>query len=303
MSQLFILLLRNAMLRLPELSFELDSTANKAAEDNSRAHLKFSLQKDIVLSEGPHWLALTASKIPLTVYNITAAKGNNYISYTVDDGVTWYDIDFADGVYGLADIDSAIRYELTKRVHYLTVGDVVHFPFNFAGNGATSKAYFTIDTACHITVGETTYNSTDVRVDLKGCELVEAVEVRGTSTFYTAIGFEAANTLLDGSVATEFIGTKNVDIYDGQYSIECNLISRLHRGQNSRKLITDTFNGTANGYYFLPNASIRDVVAEVDPSFRKISEVDVKIVDRNGRLVVFGDDSTDGDIYMNFQIF
>jgi hypothetical protein len=39
----------------------------------------------------------------------------------------------------------------------------------------------------------------------------------------------------------------------------------------------------------LPNSNVHEVICEMDPTIRKIDEVDVKLVDRYGKLLVFGD--------------
>jgi len=294
------------MLRLPEFTCELDSTSNRDVKDNSRAHLRFSLPAAVRLTDRAHYVSITHMKMPLTIYNISAAKGNNLISYTVDNGTTWNDITFGDGVYSLEDISSTIRYTLGKNAHFNTdaVTGAIHYPFTFAANGATSHAYVTIDKTYKYTdEKKAEHDYKETTLDLTGCSLVLGAEVRGTSTFYLTLGFIAANTILDGNVAVEFIGTNNVDLADNQYSIECNLVSRYYRGSLSPKIITSTFEGLANGYYFLPNATIRDVTAEFRSGLRQIDEVDIKIVDRYGNLVNFGDNSTDSDVYINLCVY
>lgn len=274
---------------VPNINF--DSDINSI--DSNRAHMTKIFQSPIMIEksrEGKRLLKLTYAKIPMTVYNISSALGNNKIRYSMNGGSSYTIITFQDGIYTLFTIDSTIKSELYKNTHteiHATTGSII-YPFILQGNQAISKGYLIIDT------NFSTY--TNVIVDIKNNSL---------STFYLLYGFTIAQTVLDGSSSTEIISTNNINIYDSQFRIECNIIKSYTNIANkdsykqSKIMYIGNLDSQPNLYKFL--ISTDDIFAEL--SIFDIYEISIRFTDRYGNLLNFSDDSVDSNILLSLSIY
>ena len=271
------------------------------AVNSNRAELKCRFGPNIRLDPNRrHYLKLVYGKIPLTKYNISAALGNNKIRYTLDNTavpIVWHEVTFYDGIY--TDIDStkasvntALEGLLTRlglntgyTVDALTGAYV--FPFSLAADSSASKGI--------IAINPSFANNTKITVDLSN---------NGTSNLYLLMGFTALEAVLDGSVSLLQSSTNNLDVYDGAFAIQCDIVTSYVAGAGFRdQLMAGTFTGTANGYFFMPNEVRRDIIVPIRQGLVEIDEINMRIVDRNGRLIVFGDNSTDSDVSFELYLY
>ena len=283
--------------RLPLLpGIIIDSDYNQT-ETKSKADLVLDLQQNafkLPKETGPHFIKLMNAKLTNTKYNISAALGNNGIRYTLDNTagpVAWKYITFPDGIYTTSSIFSTINSALINNSDTETdVNGQTIYPFSITPNTATSKGYVIINTNFS---GFATFEvSLAYRAGPEDSVLA--------STFYLLYGYTAAEkeTKL---AASPNISTNNINIYDSQFYITCNLIqSYTAAGQKSGKILyAGNFQGVANSYYFL--TSQEDIIGYIKQDY--VDRIEIKIVDRNGDLINFGDNSTDSNITFSFNIY
>lgn len=233
-----------------------------------------------------HFIKLIRAKIPNTANNFTSELKNNTIRYSVNDGVAYKVITLPNGIYNFYDVDSYIKHiiELNGDVEIDPVTSLKIYPFVIQISTSSRKGYLLLDS--------THSKDPDIIVDLTN---------NGTSEFYLRYGFLLAEAILDADVAHQQISTNDVDIYDSQIKIRCNIVKSYLSGDDiDDVLFLGNVSGSSGGIFEL--SSHDDIIGILRES-EQISNIVITLVDRNDQLILFDDNSTDSNITLSFNIY
>lgn len=283
-------------LREPEQIIHFDSVRH-GHSDGYKSHIYVDLSNaPLKLSKGKqHWLSIESLAIPLTNYNITAALGNNTFRYCTDQTDektgTWKVCTLSDGVYSsLSVINTAMQYCALQNGDYL-VPDVsvnplangqIQYPFAIWADPAASKGVLGINTVYWETVGTEEYKS--VSVDLTN---------NGTSSLYLLGGFTVAEALLQGYLGTYVhTSTSNIALGNDGFYLSSNLCMTNLGSGKTNIFFSDTFYGTANTLFLLPNDHRQKVISPIMPDVYEINKFELKILGPDAsNLILLSDNS------------
>lgn len=266
-----------------DLNSDTDSVEGKIAHLRIRFDPPLQLHK----AEHPRFIKIKHLKLGWTTKNFSPSLGNNTLRYSMTGaGGPFFTINIPEGLFSVYDINDFIQTELYNNGHTEIDYDTGKYiyPWSCQVNGASSHGYLTIDTkhSSYLTV----------YVDLTN---------NGTSTFYLTYGFLIGEATLLGSVATQSIGTNNVDILDATFYITCNVVQSYVSGRRIGNILySGLFTCPPNGYFIIKSSD--DIVGYLG-DLREIRDLDIKFVDRNGTLLDFHDTSIDSNITMSFYIY
>ena len=119
-------------------------------------------------------LTLVNATIPFSIYNISAALGNNEFEYSHNSGTDWNTVTIPDGYHTVYDINNYMRDTMRTNAHY-----------NEGATGVESDDIFYVEIEGFSTgkVGVTLSNNYQARF------------LTTTSTLYTLLGYNADTTL------------------------------------------------------------------------------------------------------------
>jgi len=271
-----------------------DSNDDISGDNQSKMVKKFSSPLTIPNDGKNHFIKIMNGKIPMTVHNITddinnhLNKINNTIRYSVNAGGDYKVLTFLNGIYGPYGIDSDIKALLYSNGDYITdsnTGEII-YPFILSASESSSFGYLTIDKRF------TGY--TNVIVDLSN---------NTTSYFYLLYGFGISQVVLDGSATTQVVSSGLLDIYDSQFSINCDKVISYVKGfSTGNVLYYGNLNGKANGYKFIK--ANEDIIGFIQPGTKVINTIEIRFVDRSDDLLIFGDTSSiDSNITLSLSIY
>ncbi len=181
-------------------------------------------------------------------YNISSALNNNTMKYSNNNGTTWFDITFPDGVYSITELLNHINDTL------YTNGDIVNSIY-FQPIAATGKIKLVL--------------STNFQVDFT------------TSLIYNTLGFNS------GIYTTDTTAPYQIDILNGvrEYLLHCNLLHNTYRDNTIRNILFSfTMQAESNSLLTItPN-----VLLEHPMSNKKhIQHMKLHITDQNYNVVNF----------------
>jgi len=256
----------------------LDSDYNSFGE---KSQLKVNFYQPLKIDNNRRYVKIMLMMLPFTIENITAARGNNTLRYSVNGGGAYSTITLGDGTYEFSNVSETIKYQLAKNGH-VQANDV--YPFRVNVDSATQRGWLIIDT------NWVTY--TQVIVDLSN---------NNTSTFYTLYGFDATQKTLDGSVATEMISNGYADIFDAYFKIKMNHIRSFDTGGGADSSIIhhDFLRGVAGTFMIL--TSDQDIMAYLPPG--NIQDFTIEILDRNNAPLKFVSKGLNSNVFMKLNIY
>jgi hypothetical protein len=266
-------------------SIMFDSNSDVVASNIADLSMKFPSPLKLP-QDTKTYLKIVNCKIPLIVYNLSPSLSNNKIRYSINAGGAYTEIDFGSGIFEITDIFSYVQQELFNNSHYETLDSGQQIvPFSIQANTSTSKGAILINTNWS--------DTTQIIVDLTN---------NSTSTFYLLYGFLVGESILDGSVKTIQISTNNVNIYDSQFAIKCDIIESYKGGfQDDEILYFGNLTGAKNGIMRIKSSDL--IIQPIRPGITYINKINIQFVDRNDTLLVFGPDtSVDSNITMELQI-
>ena len=285
----------------------LDSTRCDVS-GGKKSHLQLRCNEPISLRNTLNYeVCVSSLHIPYTVYNITAALGNNTLRYdlTGAGGGSFVVVTIDDGVYSIQEFQANLQKQLrTGAVAAYEIGSSSpyndKYPFWFHQDNATGKCWVDV---WDVTNG-TAYTKANYMLDLSN---------GATSTLYSTLGFTGPSTSVGstdcktmevkGGCDPEYQAANVMNLHNDvpTFRIDCNLV-RSFGGLGThastcapyaralRKLITLNWYNTLPREYLILDEKNNDISAPLDKEFATrgiISMVDVKIVDEHGTPLLF----------------
>lgn len=211
-------------------------------------------------------IALHSATLYYSWANISQAKGNNIVRYSVDAfETTEDDITIPDGIYSMTDLNDYISSQLFLRGHYTGTVDLPIYSLQILPNYNTLRSVV--------------YLAGTYQLDMTAGSLYELLGLE--SKIYEATEQGVSKVLINGTIDQIYI---NIDVIDSSYS-----------GPNRSECI----------YSFTPNSSVGSALIEVPTNLiyvgfnrRNFNKIRCRVTDQNDNLIDFRGESTNLTLHM-----
>jgi hypothetical protein len=281
--------------------------SNTDSVGGNRAHLLYRFPTTLQLDpKKVHAVRISKGRIPVTVANISAAKGNNTFTYQLDAASgyttagTTQTITLPDGVYSPSGMIAAWKYYLKSNGDYTAGPNTPYddtYPLTLGFNDSTGKSYVISDDVGHYI--DFTADASDPPAGA------------GSSTHYQVLGFYTGTVTSPTPTAPlnsalEYVSTNDVDIYgaDGSFRVTCNLTKTF----NSRHIDTVIYSGSweSNPYSAQVIPSTTSEALNKIPLTQgyqtEIDEIEVRLINSQGNLLTFTGQAIDANVEIELVI-
>ena len=202
-------------------------------------------------------IALTSAAIFYSWSNISATNGNNKMSYSNDDGLTWKAFVIPDGQYTFERLNVSFKEKMKAGGDY-TVGTPEVYPINIGANTGTGR--ISIEIALHY------------RLDISSVQ----------SKIYDLLGYDATTILLDG--VNEGTKTPNVNWNITGIYIHCNLAAGGYLNGSSGSDIIYSFTPMVAPFQLLSINPNNLIFVPLNAGSR-VDKINIRLTDQEGREV------------------